>query len=215
MAPNRNIQKKSYEKKKVRNYGNSAPIAPKRTDADPKKDVLGATGDQGYINKLFGSLSKDDQDLNEPQLDQKELDLLDDAARIKHLYLHQKAVDAYNEEKARKKNAAMSLLQKEDKYGSMTCEEIVKEDPLAITTFRPSRTIKSANGLGVYSVVWSKSGRCVCVCVCLCVCVCVCVCVFVCVCVCVCVCVFVCVCLCVCVFGFYSAKCLQDATQNF
>ena len=78
------IQKKSYETKKKRNYGRDAPIAP-TNDADPKKDVLGATGDQGYMNKLFGSLSKEDQDLSAPQIDEKELELLDDAGEVLRL----------------------------------------------------------------------------------------------------------------------------------
>lgn len=169
MPPNRNVQKKSYEKKKKQS-GNPATTSSKikiavttTTTADPPpppiKDVLGATSDQSYMNKMFANLSKEDQDLNEPQLDQKQLDELDDVAKEKHLFLHQKAVDAYNEEKARKKSSALKLLQKEDKYGSMSCAEILKDDPCAINTFMPSKTFKSCNGLGVYSVTWSRSGK--------------------------------------------------------
>ena len=116
-----------------------------------------AVGDQRYMNKLFMSLSAKDTE-GPPALDDDELDKLTEAARERHLFLHQKAVEAYHEEKARKKAQAWKLLHKQDKYGAMSVAEIIQEDPIAITAFRPSKTFSNINGLGAYSCSWNHNG---------------------------------------------------------
>ena len=57
---------------------------------------------------------------------------------------------------------AWRLLQKEDKYGFMSVVDIIKENPLAITAFRASKTFTKANGLGSYSVMWNNKGTMLC-----------------------------------------------------
>lgn len=81
-----------------------------------------------------------------------------EAAKERHLFLHEKAVAAYHEEKARKKASAWKMLHKEDKFGFMSVADIIKEEPMAVTAFRSSKTFKNANGLGSYSCMWNNAG---------------------------------------------------------
>ena len=113
-----------------------------------------ASGDQRYMNKLFMSLSAADTE-GPPELDQEEMMKLTDVAKEKNMFLHQKAVDAYHEEKARQKAQAWRILVKEDKFGSMSVADIIKEDPLAVSAFRVAKIFTGINGLGSYSVMWN------------------------------------------------------------
>ncbi|GMH73248.1 hypothetical protein TrST_g8044 [Triparma strigata] len=119
--------------------------------------VAKATGDQRYMNKLFASLSIEETE-GPPEIAQEELDKMTEAAKERHLFLHEKAVAAYHEEKARKKASAWKMLHKEDKFGFMSVADIIKEEPMAVTAFRSSKTFKNANGLGSYSCMWNNSG---------------------------------------------------------
>jgi len=62
--------------------------------------VAEATGDQRYMNKLFMSLSTAETE-GPPELDALEMEKLTNAAKERQMFLHQKAVDAYHEEKVR------------------------------------------------------------------------------------------------------------------
>ncbi len=116
-----------------------------------------ATSDQGYFNKMYMGLDKSET-TNAPKLDEGEIEKLSAAAKEKHLFLHEKAVAAYHEQKERDKHKKFAFMYKEDKYGEMTVAEIIKEDPIAINAFRPNKTFQNANGLGVYSVKWNSKG---------------------------------------------------------
>eukprot|EP00520_Triparma_pacifica_P006499 CAMPEP_0118647426 /NCGR_PEP_ID=MMETSP0785-20121206/8600_1 /TAXON_ID=91992 /ORGANISM="Bolidomonas pacifica, Strain CCMP 1866" /LENGTH=467 /DNA_ID=CAMNT_0006539519 /DNA_START=285 /DNA_END=1685 /DNA_ORIENTATION=- len=151
---------KTAEKKKKRAQQAAAIHAddkPKGKDvANKNAQVAKATGDQRYMNKLFMSLSAAETE-GPPELDADEMNKLTDAAKERHMFLHQKAVDAYFEEEARKKAQAWRLLVKEDKFGSMSVADIIKEDPIAISAFRAAKTFNNINGLGSYCVQWNHN----------------------------------------------------------
>jgi WD40 repeat protein len=163
---NRNAAPKAHEKLAAKNkqMARDAKVAPKVTAnskvthlSDAHAKVGAASDDQKYMNKMYMGLSAADTS-EAPQLNHAELEKMTEVAREKHLFLHEQATQAYHEEQARKQKGLTAMFQKEDKWAGMKVAEIIKEDPLVINMFRGNKVFKNANGLGVYSVCWNKSG---------------------------------------------------------
>jgi len=129
-----------------------AKISPAKGEATAHGKVGEAVDDQDYINKMY--MANDIKE--EPVLDKHELSKMSEAVKEKHLFMHEKAVQAYHEEQARKKSGFAKMMQKDDKWGGMAVADIIKENPMAITHFRPNKKFVDANGIGVYSVCWNS-----------------------------------------------------------
>ena len=110
-----------------------------------------AINDQAYLNELYGGLDAKDQIKEPKDISKEELNAMSETAKEKHLFLHERAVQAFHEEQAKKKRG------KEDKYGDMTTADIIKDDPLAVNNFRAVITRAQANGMAVYSVAWNRN----------------------------------------------------------
>lgn len=131
-------------------------------DFGPKKSGRGAVAeaadDQKYMNKVYATL--DEKDTKGPkQLSAMELESMTDAAREKHLVATQKAKEMYEEEKAREERKRFAFLNGEDEFSNMPVAQILKERPELITDFRPSVRFSEANGLAVYSVIYSHDSQ--------------------------------------------------------
>ena len=92
---------KKQQKEERRHKRNGKVVADSNTTtkaSDHHAKVGKATGDQRYMNKLFMTLKTEDTE-GPPELSVEELDKLGEAAKERQLFLHEKAVQAYHEEK--------------------------------------------------------------------------------------------------------------------